>query len=286
MSRTLPAARILDTEILSQIAPSVVASEPWERMSDRYGFVPTATLLSPIAEAGLVPIGAIQSRSRIPGKADFTKHMLTFRMRSDIRPLSVGEVITQYYLTNSHDGTSCFEFLIGLFRVACANGLMVKTQTIDSIKLRHKGPETILQDAWQATRASIQGGQLALEQADRWKGITLDRTQQTTLVEAYRTIRTDSEGQSTLPPVTELMRPLRQEDRPDSQGRSDLFTVANLVQEKLIRGGIRHTTTNEQGYRRRTTSRATTSVDGIRKTNQAVWSITERAEQILSGLAS
>ena len=48
-------------------------------------------------------------------------------------------VFPQVLLTNSHDGKNAFTFTAGLFRMVCANGLVVSTKEFENVKMRHMG---------------------------------------------------------------------------------------------------------------------------------------------------
>jgi hypothetical protein len=74
-----------------------------------------------------------QSKSRIEGKTEFTKHMIRMRHAGQVntRP-EANEII----LINSHDGASSYQMLAGVFRFVCCNGLVVGDVTND-IRIPH-----------------------------------------------------------------------------------------------------------------------------------------------------
>ncbi len=75
---TAPSA-ILTADQLRRIAPSIFAATPWGAMSDRYRMIPTIEVVGMLADRAFRPVRAAQSRSRIEGKGDFTKHLIRFR---------------------------------------------------------------------------------------------------------------------------------------------------------------------------------------------------------------
>ena len=88
---------------LMSVAPSIFAAQPWEKMSDRYTFIPTIQIVDKMRREGFQPVAAMQSRTRIEGKQDFTKHLLRFRdMRNGETPAirTLGEVYPELVLTN------------------------------------------------------------------------------------------------------------------------------------------------------------------------------------------
>src|SRR6516165_7387134 len=103
---TTTALSVLDDDQLRRRVPSIFATAPWGALSGRYRMVPTVEVVGMLRDKGFVPVRAEQSRTRIPGKGDFTRHMLRFRHSDFLSPLVVGTEIPELVLLNSHDGTS------------------------------------------------------------------------------------------------------------------------------------------------------------------------------------
>jgi hypothetical protein len=92
-----------------------------------------------LRDKGFLPVRSEQSRSRIPGKGDFTRHMIRFRHADFVSPMTVGAEIHELVLVNSHDCSSAYEFLAGIFRLICRNGMVVQSADHGSIAVRHLG---------------------------------------------------------------------------------------------------------------------------------------------------
>ncbi len=103
---------------LHRSTPSIFASTPWHHMSDRYRFVPTIEVVDLLRDRGFQPVRAQQSRSRIEGKGAFTERLIHFRNESLIDAPGVGEEIPELVLVNSHDGTSSYQLIAGIFRLS------------------------------------------------------------------------------------------------------------------------------------------------------------------------
>ena len=69
----------LSNDQLMRLAPSAFASEKHESRSDRYAYIPTSEVMDGLRDNGFIPVFAKQGRSRVPGKAEFTKHLIRFR---------------------------------------------------------------------------------------------------------------------------------------------------------------------------------------------------------------
>ena len=72
----------LTREQIRVAAPSVFAEQPYHAMSAKYRFFPTSHVVEALMHQDFLPVRAQQSRTRIEGKGDFTKHLLRFRHAS------------------------------------------------------------------------------------------------------------------------------------------------------------------------------------------------------------
>ena len=112
--------RPLTHEELFRVVPSVFCEDKHQSRSERYTYIPTISLLDSLQKEGFQPFFACQTRVRDPGRREHTKHMLRLRRAGQITGKQVPEII----LLNSHDGSSSYQMLPGLFRAVCQNGLV------------------------------------------------------------------------------------------------------------------------------------------------------------------
>lgn len=125
----------LSDEQIRAVAPSIFAEAPHESRSERYSYIPTATVLQELRGEGFEPFMVCQTRVRRDDRRDFTKHMIRLRHASQID--ARGEA-NEIILLNSHDGTSSYQMLAGMFRFVCQNGL-VCGDTVADVRVPHKG---------------------------------------------------------------------------------------------------------------------------------------------------
>ena len=262
--------RILSLDEIQQRAPSVFATEAWGQTSENYRFIPTVDVVNGLIANGFVPVDARQSRTRIEGKQDFTKHLLRFRHRDQFdenREVKVGDGIPEIVLLNSHDRSSSYQISLGIFRLVCTNGMIVKSAGVDEIRVRHSGGEDIVQQVIEGSYRIIEDAPKAIAQIEQWKGIQLDEHEQGILAEAALEVRDTSLDIS----VESLLSARRYQDS-GTNGSRDLWRTMNVVQENLIRGGVVGRDANNQ--RRRL--RGVKSVDGDTKLNRALWQLSEK----------
>ena len=124
----------LSDDQIRRVAPSIFADAPHESRSERYTYIPTAAVLTELRKEGFQPFMVTQTRVRDEGKREHTKHMLRLRHASQINGAEANEIV----LLNSHDGTSSYQMLAGMFRFVCSNGL-VCGDTVADVRVPHKG---------------------------------------------------------------------------------------------------------------------------------------------------
>jgi len=246
---------------IRDVAPSVFADAPHGSRSQRYAYIPTSVILSNLLNEGFVCTKAQQARTRIEGKEDFTKHLLVFtRARSD------SEIAPSVALLNSHDGSSRYKLLAGILRYACLNGLLVSEGTVGEVSVPHTG--NVVGRVIEGSFEVIEGAQRAIEVASDWKKISLALPERVEFARAASLLRWD--GQEQVAPVSpnHLLTPRRYEDR-----GTDLWTTYNVIQENLVKSGLKGNTRDAAGRRRGV--RALTGIDGNVALNRALWSLTQ-----------
>ena len=69
----------LTTDDIARLAPSALAREASDGMSQRYTYIPTIDVIDGMREAGFLPFRATQSAPAIPPAASTPQHMIRFR---------------------------------------------------------------------------------------------------------------------------------------------------------------------------------------------------------------
>ena len=104
----------LTIDALRSLIPSAFATKAHSSRSSRYAYIPTSEVLEGLVREGFAPYKAVQSKSRIEGKAEFTKHMIRLRHADAVAAASGN--IPEVVIINSHDGTSAYKLLSGSLR--------------------------------------------------------------------------------------------------------------------------------------------------------------------------
>jgi Domain of unknown function (DUF932) len=278
-------------DAIRQYAPSVFAVSPHESRSARYTYIPTSAVLDGLLSEGFQPMRAIQSRSRIEGKAEFTKHMLRLR-HQDAVANSLG-LFPEVIIVNSHDGTSAYKIFAGIFRKICSNGL-VAGEKWGEISVQHKG--NVVHNVIEGSFQIVSNAKKAMEVSEQWSNLQLTAGEQQAFAAAAHTLRFENADGIVTTPITpaQLLTPRRTEDTASgpfdrwnqsrNQAAPDLWRTLNVTQENVIAGGLHNVsrTMDENGRvsRRNVTTRAVVGIDQDTKLNRALWMLAEKMAEL------
>ncbi|AFT71016.1 F plasmid protein 32-like protein [Alloalcanivorax dieselolei B5] len=255
----------LSDEQIHRVAPSIFAEAPHESRSQRYAYIPTATVLTELRKEGFQPFMVTQTRTRHEDRRDYTKHMIRLRHASQIN--ARGEA-NEIILLNSHDGTSSYQMLAGMFRFVCSNGL-VCGDTVADVRVPHKGDVAgqVIEGAYQV----LHGFDRALESRESMQAITLDEGEAEVFARAALSLKYDDPDKPA--PITEsqILMPRRFDDR-----RPDLWSVFNRTQENLTKGGLHGRSANG----RRQQTRPVQGIDSDIRLNRALWLLADGLRQL------
>jgi hypothetical protein len=186
------------------------------------------------------------------------------RHASQINGSEANEII----LLNSHDGTSSYQMLAGMFRFVCHNGLVCGDTAAD-IRVPHKGDVAgqVIEGAYEV----LQGFGQVRQSRDAMRAITLDTGEAEILARSALALKYGDPDKPA--PVTEsqLLVPRRFDDR-----KPDLWSAFNRIQENMIKGGLSARTA--LGRRQRT--REVQGIDQNLRLNRALWMLADGMRQL------
>ncbi|HCI2706177.1 TPA: DUF945 domain-containing protein [Pseudomonas aeruginosa] len=255
----------LTDDQIHRVAPSIFADAPHESRSQRYAYIPTAAVLAELRKEGFQPFMVTQTRVRDEGKREHTKHMLRLRHASQINGAEANEIV----LLNSHDGTSSYQMLAGMFRFVCSNGL-VCGDTVTDVRVPHKGDVSghVIEGAYEVLR----GFERVKENRDAMRAITLHDSEAEVFARSALALKYDPTDNKPAP-ITEsqILMPRRFDDR-----RPDLWSVFNRTQENLTKGGLHGRSANG----RRQQTRPVQGIDSDVRLNRALWMLADGLRQL------
>jgi hypothetical protein len=210
-------------------APSIFTSIPSPDTSEKYTHIPTSVVIEDMEKLGWGVVDAKEVKAR-KGKG-FQKHLLVFRNPDVVINGEDGDtVFPQILLTNSHDGKNSFTFTAGLFRLVCENGLVVSTQEFENVKLRHMG--YTFEELQERIKEMVERLPLTVESLNKMKQKKVVEKEAIQFAKKALTTRfTEDQIKVFKIDLKELIKPTRKEDE-----GSDLWSVFNVVQEKILTG--------------------------------------------------
>ena len=216
----------LSKEQVKQVAPSVFTKTGSSNVSEKYSHIPTERVMDDMSALGWNVVDAKEIKAR--KNQGFQKHMIVFANPEIVISGVDGDtVFPRILLTNSHDGKNAFTFKAGLFRLVCSNGLVIADEQFGEMKIRHMGYD--FEALQKLITDMVEKLPLTVESMNQFKNKQLSEEQKQKFALEALGLRFDTENKTFN--VQDFLTPTRKEDE-----GSDLWSVFNLVQEKLVNG--------------------------------------------------
>ena len=266
---------------------SIVAEHEASTLTDRYRFLSTIGIVDVLAKEKWLPVSAQEQRVKAASREGFQKHMIRFRRQFDM-VTRVGDVAPEIILVNSHDGFTKYNFMLGLFRLACLNGLIVSEAQFASIKVMHL--ENVGDAAIEASYEMVKAIPNLIDRVDEYKAIELKPIEQEAFAESALVLKYGSDdsrlirdgSNAEIGPrsfnIPALLSPRRDEDR-----TPNLWNTYNVVQEKMVKGNDFGRTTRQQANGSFTHRRKVQGIKGIDENlriNRGLWHLMEKMAEI------
>ena len=241
MFANLNTIETISKEQVKQVAPSVFTKHGASNVSEKYSHIPTERVMDDMSALGWNVVDAKEIKAR--KNQGFQKHMLIFANPEIIINGNDGDtVFPRILLTNSHDGKNAFTFKAGLFRLVCSNGLVIADEQFGEMKIRHMGYDF---EALQSLITEmVEKLPLTVESMNRFKNKQLSEDQKQKFALEALGLRFDTDNKTFN--VSEFLTPTRKEDE-----GSDLWSVFNVIQEKLVHGMVDYRAGSKQRKARR-----------------------------------
>lgn len=271
----------LSKEQIKSMCPMAFKTTPTNpNVSNRYVHANTEVVIDDLAKLGWYPVEAKQCRTKRNSSGVRSYHAIVFQ-NPDVKVVNKHDDGTEevdafprLILTNSHDGFNSFKFMVGLFRLVCSNGLVVSTENFVNTSIKH------INYTFEALREivveSLEKVPTIIMTMNKMKNRQLTEDEQKEL--AYEVVKIRKNLDDNVdnkrigvdePMLCDILTPLR----PDDCG-TDLWTIFNVCQEKMMKGGYYSSTKTN----RKMKQRSITSIKKNLEFNQRLW---KKAESIL-----
>ena len=261
----------LSKEELLEACPHAFRSEPTNpNVSDKYVQANTMTVIDDLAKLGWFPVQAKQCRAKKNSSGVRSFHMIALQnpnikiMKTSGDGTQVVDTYPRIIMTNSHDGYNSFKFIIGVVRLICSNGLVLCSDEFANFSIRHINYTfEILRNVVTDIVGKVP---YIVNTMNDMKNTIISDDNKKELAKAVVKIRKeiDNNQQIELDEATimDILMPVREEDKGD-----DLWTVFNVCQEKMIKGGFHSVGKNNKSRKQR----GITSIKKDIEYNQQLW---------------
>lgn len=267
-------SHFLSNEDIRRICPMALQSAPTNpNVSDRYVQANTMTVIEDLAKLGWYPVEAKQCRVKKNSSGIRSFHIVAFQ-NPDIKITkngSNGETTIDAYpriiLTNSHDGFNAFKFMVGMFRLICSNGLVCGEQMVN-MSIRHIN--YTFDELRKVVTTAIEKVPEIVATMNKMRTIILTEEQKvaiaTEVVKIRKGVGEDEKFEVEQDIIDDILTPVREEDK-----APDLWTIFNICQEKMIKGGFSYISQRNKQRSRLRKQRGITSIKKDMEFNQRLW---------------
>lgn len=258
-----------------QISTSFVQDKRHMSKSERFVPVQPSQIAEVLADHGLRLGHLLTSKARAPERAHHQTSIARY-VADDSRDLArvVGEGSTLDLLVRAPHLTGCIELRLGFFRGTCANQWNAG-KLLEAVRIRHTG--NCLETLSRAIPALVARRTELLGQIETMAARDVTGAELAELARRVADIRLGEvhEGFGREVRYSDLLTVRRPQD-----SRSDMFTVANVLQENALRFGVRYDLTHpEQATRHMTTRRIVETTASAVEMTGSIW---EAASAILA----
>lgn len=224
---------------LRSLAPSIFTEINAPRVSSKYKHISTETIIDDMEKLGWGVVDAKEVKARKNATRSFQKHLVVFRNPAIVIEGENGnDVFPQILLTNSHDGKNAFTFTAGLFRMICENGLVISTNEFEKVKIRHMGYD--FEVLRKEINEMVEKLPLTVESMNKMISTPMSEEDILKFANESLVVRFGKDLKNIKVDMKDFLTPMRKED----EGK-DLWSVFNLVQEKIIEGEFDYTSGNK-----------------------------------------
>jgi len=275
---------------------AITATQEAPTVSDRYNFFSTMGIVDALATQKWLPVLAQEQRANLSAREGYQKHMIRFRQPGSVLS-QVGDLAPEIILTNSHDARAAYVLMVGFFRLACLNGLIVSEGEFGAIHIRHLGYEE--QDVIEASCKVIEDVPRIVDKVKDYKAIELKPSEKEAFAESALILKyangEDDKGEILEGPgikreganlligsrtfsIPAILQPLRQQETDPT-----LWNTFNTVQEKITKGNKFERTVRrapDGGIIHRTKVKGITGINEDIRFNRGLWHLMERMREL------
>lgn len=262
-TKTMMLQTLTPEQIRTQ-APQVYAQAPKPGVSGKYSFLPTSRIIDDMERLGWLVCDAKSNKNRSAVNREYGNHVVKFYNPDVFMRDQEGNIDSYINIVvmNNHTGLGSFKFEMGIFRLVCSNGLVIKDKDMGSFNIRHTG--YTFEQLQETLGLAVERLPDMVGRINHFNQIVMSEEQQRDFAQKAYALRARSDRQLTAEELSEFLAPRR----PQDEGNS-LWVVLNRIQESVLKGGFH--VENSAGK-----SRKAKGIRNIQKDielNQEIWEL-------------
>ena len=258
----------ISLDVAREKAPAIFATEPASYINqNRYHFTPTFEIIDMMQDMGYLLTGAKQSKTKIELRRNHGVHIVEFQHPDlYVKDGTNNEIEARptIVMVNSSDGSRPFDFQMGMFRLVCSNGLIVKDKDLGGFKERHT--KYNFADLKSLISQKVDSLPKTIDKINTWNGIEMTAKDRFAFATEALALRLSSDRTPEEYEIRDILSPKRAADK-----HNNLWCTYNVVQENLIKGGFQ---LNERQ------ARPITNPWQDLELNKGLWALAEKFETV------
>jgi len=257
--------KALSKEELATLAPQTFNHIVSSNLTNKYVHIPTDTIVDDMEALGWFPynVKTVKARKK---NAQTAKHLIQFFNPNIVINNEEGkaDLYPNLLLINSHDGSTAVRFEMGVFRMVCENGLVIKSKDFGGFKMKHMG--YTFEDLRVHINNMVKELPTVVANLNKFSQVEMTSEQQHEFAIKAVEARFGEDKQLTDEDIKGLLIAERKEDVGDT-----CWLIMNRVQEKLTNGGFSYLSVKGKPRKARAIKNFTQDIEF----NQKIWSLLE-----------
>ena len=219
---------LTNAEIASR-CPAIFAEDYSTRRTERYAQYHTIDIIEALRGEGFEVTNAFAQKSRTENVHG--RHCVRMSHVDYLNETKPGDQRPEIVMINSHDGTTSFRLMAGIFRMVCSNGLITMSQNLGQEKFTHMGhslDEVVTSTIEFAARAAAENA----ETIEKMRTTNVTMKQAKEMAKRAAIIRLGNEPKK-IENYENLLNPRRHADNVEAT----VWNVFNVLQENCVKGG-------------------------------------------------
>ena len=259
--------KALSQSEIMELAPAVYTNQPHPKVSDKYSFLPTHRIVSDMEKLGWSVSQVKMAKTNNPNQKLYGKHMVQFFHPDLVINDENGkaEAYPQILVQNNHRAYGRLKIEVGVFRLVCENGLVIKEEGKDfgSYSLRHMGYS--FEELKELVNKVVEDLPHVVNKINKFTERVMTKEEQREFAIKALQARFGEERVVDENEISSILVSRRNQDNGD-----DLYRVFNRIQEGVVRGGFDIAGRTKSGRKK---VRSITNIEKDIELNKKIWAI-------------